>query len=734
MPTNNSLVKFKYITETEEPVILEKDNDTVYFDENDSSISVGNKKFSSGMGYIQIGAVEGSEIGEKATVEGYENIGSGDYSHAENYHTIASGVGSHAEGARNFYGVDHGGTQVLSGDQNTTTYAYIKPAAQPLEVGYYISAAADSLTFAQITAITDETLTTDITLNPDAAFTHHVFYISPGSGEASGNYSHSEGLHSTASGVASHSENIGSVASGISSHAEGNGSIAAGGMSHAEGKYTKATGEISHAEGQKSIASGTVSHAEGAFSEASGISSHVEGYHSIAAGRSQHVFGEYNTQDITTNLHGGRSGYGNYIEIVGNGGTEENRSNARTLDWYGNEVLAGKLTVGITPTATMDVATKGYVDNLDITNNFTGILSTSKGGTGNSVGYIQTGALEESTIGVNATIEGHNSIGSGNYSHTEGTIKIHNDIAVITQADIATTTYEVFLFDAAYRVNDYITLNEETNFPYAKILNIQYRDGNNSLITVDQTLNSDSTLDHVSCYKITPMTATGEASHAEGIGTNATNQASHAEGSLSTASGKWSHAEGNGSIASGISAHSENYYTEAKGNYSHAEGYNSIATKRSQHVFGEYNIQDPLTTNTSSSPSQKGTYIEIVGNGTANNFCSNARTLDWNGNEILAGKLTIGTNPTEDMDVATKKYVDDLKPLIITFLNNTASKNASQIYEIIPTRQVLCSYNGAYYPLTYCSNTVVEFGYYNGANDNAKISIDTSGTATFNIV
>jgi len=37
-----------------------------------------------------------------------------------------------------------------------------------------------------------------------------------------------------------------------------------------------------------------------------------------------------------------------------------------------------------------------------------------------------------------------------------------------------------------------------------------------------------------------------------------------------------------------------------------------------------------------------GTYIEIVGNGTSNNSRSNARTLDWDGNEILKGNLTIG--------------------------------------------------------------------------------------------
>lgn len=55
-------------------------------------------------------------------------------------------------------------------------------------------------------------------------------------------------------------------------------------------------------------------------------------------------------------------------------------------------------------------------------------------------------------------------------------------------------------------------------------------------------------------------------------------------------------------------------------------------------MFGEYNIADP----SNAIPSNQGTYIEIVGNGTNSSTRSNARTLDWNGNETLAGGLTVG--------------------------------------------------------------------------------------------
>ena len=75
------------------------------------------------------------------------------------------------------------------------------------------------------------------------------------------------------------------------------------------------------------------------------------------------------------------------------------------------------------------------------------------------------------------------------------------------------------------------------------------------------------------------------------------------------------------------------------------------------HVFGTYNF-DPAHGATSGF-NTKGTYVEIVGNGTANSARHNARTLDWDGNEVLAGRLTLGAAPTANMHAATKKYVDD---------------------------------------------------------------------------
>ena len=143
-------------------------------------------------------------------------------------------------------------------------------------------------------------------------------------------------------------------------------------------------------------------------------------------------------------------------------------------------------------------------------------------------------------------------------------------------------------------------------------------------------------------------TASGNCSHSEGSSTTASGTASHSEGSSTTASGTSSHTEGTGTTASGNLSHAEGEFTSASGYASHAEGCHTKASSDYQHVQGQYNIEDT-----------ENRYLHIVGNGGADTARSNAHTLDWNGNAWYAGKVAVGAAPTEDMDVATKKYVDD---------------------------------------------------------------------------
>lgn len=377
---------------------------------------------------------------------------------------------------------------------------------------------------------------------------------------ASEGASHAEGSLTTASGYSSHAEGAGTTASGLSSHTEGARTTASGDESHAEGTRTTASGNSSHAEGGGTTASGSTSHAEGGGTTASGNSSHAEGEQTIAKHRSQHVFGECNIADPSLNTPDTR---GNYVEIVGNGADENTRSNARTLDWSGNETLAGNLTIGGTITA----------NGQEITPAEPQVQADWNQNGSEAVDYIKNKPRIKAGQGYNSIIEGNSSTANGDGSHAEG---------------VSTT-------------------------------------------------------------------ASGDKSHAEGYNTTAGGENSHAEGTGTTASGTNSHAEGLSSTALGLCSHAEGDNTTASGKNSHAEGNYTTANHKCQHVFGEYNIADPSL----NSASTRGNYIEIVGNGTTTTNHSNARTLDWSGNETLAGNLTIGGTITANgQQILPQKQAD----------------------------------------------------------------------------
>lgn len=140
-------------------------------------------------------------------------------------------------------------------------------------------------------------------------------------------------------------------------------------------------------------------------------------------------------------------------------------------------------------------------------------------------------------------------------------------------------------------------------------------------------------------------TASGYASHVEGVFSVASGSESHAEGRATTASGTSAHAEGLGSVASGINAHAEGDVTTASGQGAHAEGLLSVAGGKGSHAqnlgtvasslaqttIGKYNIEDT-----------SDTYAFVIGNGTED-ARSDALTVDWDGNTIMQGGLTLGT-------------------------------------------------------------------------------------------
>jgi hypothetical protein len=194
---------------------------------------------------------------------------------------------------------------------------------------------------------------------------------------AGGAYAHAEGFSTWASGYASHAEGELTKATFENAHAEGNETTASGSNSHAEGNKTTASSYNAHAEGNATVASGHSSHAEGLRTEASGqgshteghntkasaYSAHAEGYGTEAASKSQHVFGEYNIVDKSD----GAATRGKYIQIAGNGESENAKSNAYTLDWSGTAWFAGDVKVGGTgqdDAEAKTLVTQEYVDAL----------------------------------------------------------------------------------------------------------------------------------------------------------------------------------------------------------------------------------------------------------------------------------------------------------------------------------------------------------------------------------
>ena len=177
-------------------------------------------------------------------------------------------------------------------------------------------------------------------------------------GSTVGNYSVAEGYNTTASGYIS--------------HAEGNSTTASGSYSHAEGGAAGGGGTQLPAP----VASGNYSHAEGCYTVASEVYSHAQNLGTIADGIAQTVIGTYNVAD---NYH---------ILIIGNGQNDTYRSNALTVDSFGNvnipsganyQINESNLSasdVGAVPTS-RTVNGKALSSNISLTASDVGALSSS---------------------------------------------------------------------------------------------------------------------------------------------------------------------------------------------------------------------------------------------------------------------------------------------------------------------------------------------------------------------
>lgn len=444
---------------------------------------------------------------------------------------------------------------------------------------------------------------------------------------ASGTRSHAEGQVNTSSGVASHVEGRQNTASGDSSHTEGRGNEASGDYSHAEGLVTKASNAVSHSEGQYTEASGMMSHVEGDHSYASGGTSHAEGASNFAkASRSHvegigneldasqtatHVFGVYSISSINTgktisvqrkNSDGTVKGdpttstLGQYVEVVGNGDSDASRSNARTLDWDGNERIAGDLYVNCNSDSTGGSRVVTIDDTLIAVQDATPTDPDVKI-------WLPETAPSSVQIPTYAEHQTLASLVAEKYTKPSGGIPA-SDIASGVIPDISTK---------ADKADTVLT----TTLSRGRKANTTVGTGSLAFgVDVEASANSAVAIG-------TEAKASGATAVSIGYQTQATGYASYAEGYQTQSTNYFSHAEGSNTVASG--------------GCSHASGYGTVANHNTQFVFGQYNIADIST----ATGVENGNYIEIVGNGTNNSNRSNARALDWSGNEYLAGNVYV---------------------------------------------------------------------------------------------
>lgn len=259
--------------------------------------------------------------------------------------------------------------------------------------------------------------------------------------------------------------------------------------------------------------------------------------------------------------------------------------------------------------------------------------------------------------------------------------------AVFTDAKVkqtATTT------DANYEVLFSGTADNTTRTEGARKSSEFVYNPNTNALTIG-TRASGSTIGYNSFSIGNANEASGYFSYAEGERNEASDNVTHAEGEQTKATNDYAHAEGGWTQASGMASHAEGLASVASGDYAHAEGHETIANHLSQHVFGEFNIADTST----AAATTRGNYVEIVGNGTGNGARSNARTLNWNGNEWIAGTLTQGSSIEIKKNVADMTQEDgdkilNLRPVVFDY--KTSDKDvqaergfiAEEVKEIIP--------------------------------------------------
>lgn len=592
---------------------------------------------------------------------GYNAKATGYASHAEGYDVTATGSYSHVEGYG--YGdstISHHGITTKTGA--LASYSHVEGQA---------SAATSN------------------------GYTSHVEGYNC---IANADYVHVEGSYCTVNGYASHAEGYQTYVSGQYSHAEGYGSSGsytyykyssydpskAGNnrTTSTQGiqiAYTGALSYCSHVEGYYNTANGSsYNHIEGAYNITNGTyAGHIEGYYNYTENGSQvHIEGSYNFASGTNDSH--IEGKYNAITATGNGNHAEGGYNYLPSGYYSHIEGEGNFLTG---------STSNHVEG------FYTYLSANRGN--HAEGYQTMLSASDGT-------------------HVEGIGNRNNSISIPTYSSI-NVNISNFKRDVQNGSLSFVpgaygggACHAEGYQTYSSGASAMHSEGY-------QTYAGGGTANHAEGYQT--QTAGSTAIHAEGYQTYAQGAyGNHAEGYRTMSVGASGiHSEGYCTFAGGnIGNHAEGCYTYVSSyGGSHAEGYGTYTVGYGTHVGGCYNLLDDyvlwpewtpntaykindkvkrttqtetnLTINgyicntanqdetfTSSKWTQHnvtvdsstiltgpGICLEIIGNGTEIQR-SNARVLDRDGNEYLAGNLYINYNFNNrtGKKVATEEYVD----------------------------------------------------------------------------
>lgn len=303
--------------------------------EGEDTIASNNASHAEGRGTKAVGKFSHTEglntiAGHSCHAEGAETQALGDSSHAEGHKAKAFGNNSHAEG----FDTTASGHQSHAEGENTTASGYVSHAEGKGSIaGGYAAHAEGETTYAK------------------GENSHAEGYKT----QALGANNHAEGYHTKTNADASHAEGSQTEATGFAAHAEGNTTHATEESSHAEGFSTTAMGKYAHAEGNNTTASSQAAHAEGEGTQAVGWNSHAEGGNTIAQGVYSHAGGSNteasNFQYAIGKFNNKKNGPTWYEDttgtlfIVGNGTSEDNRTNAFRVDTDGR-CYAGNSFIG----------------------------------------------------------------------------------------------------------------------------------------------------------------------------------------------------------------------------------------------------------------------------------------------------------------------------------------------------------------------------------------------------